>query len=39
VHNKIYGEKAAETKDFPIFSANNSLKLKGNNLFPKDQGG
>ena len=37
--NKIYREKAAEIKEFPIFSDNNSLKLKGNILFPKDQGG
>jgi hypothetical protein len=33
--NKSYGEKAAEIKESPIFSVNNSLKVKGS-IFPKD---
>lgn len=34
--NKRYGEKAAEIKEFPIFSGSNSLKLKGKILFPEN---
>jgi len=34
--NKRYREKAAETKEFQIFSGNNSLKVKGKILFPKN---